>query len=309
MFINDKIISHGIFADMTIDYAFKRVFGTERYKAATIGMLNSIIKDRKIEDVEFIANEIPRETDDGKTSIIDVMCREADGTRFVVEMQRGEQKNFQQRTLYYMSKIISLYDLKSGDDSYNFPCSYMVSFLNFPIEQLYGNPSTNGKCYLHYTTQEQHSKDKFPSSPEFYFLDLTKAPHDIRNILNEEEFWVYLLRESKSLKDIPAQLKGQPSFDAFFNGATLSGYSKDEKLAYEKDMLLKLDIENSKREAEQKAYAKGKGEGLAEGEAKGKAEGLAEAQLEIARKMKAMALSAEQIAAATGLSVDEIRKL
>ena len=41
----------------------------------------------------------------------------------------------------------------------------------------------------------------------------------------------------------------------------------------------------------------------------GKAEGLAEAQLEIARKMKAMALSVEQIAVATGLSIDEIQEL
>ena len=39
-----------IYADPTIDFAFKRIFGTERFKAATIGPLNSIIKDVNIVD-------------------------------------------------------------------------------------------------------------------------------------------------------------------------------------------------------------------------------------------------------------------
>ena len=47
-----------IYADPTIDFAFKRIFGTERFKAATIGLLNSIIKDVNIVDVSFLNTEI-----------------------------------------------------------------------------------------------------------------------------------------------------------------------------------------------------------------------------------------------------------
>ena len=50
-------------------------------------------------------------------------------------------------------------------------------------------------------------------------------------------------------------------------------------------------------------------EGEARGEAKGKSMGKMEGQLEIARKMKALYLPEDQIAAATGLSIEEIRKL
>ena len=42
-----------VFADPTVDFAFKRIFGTEKYKAATIGLLNSIIEGVNIVDVEF----------------------------------------------------------------------------------------------------------------------------------------------------------------------------------------------------------------------------------------------------------------
>ncbi len=51
-----------IYADPTIDFAFKRIFGTERFKAATIGPLNSIIKDVNIVDVSFLNTEISPKT-------------------------------------------------------------------------------------------------------------------------------------------------------------------------------------------------------------------------------------------------------
>ena len=60
-------------------------------------------------------------------------------------------------------------------------------------------------------------------------------------------------------------------------------------------------------------YEAGINDGRAEGKAEGKAEGLAEgeakAQFTIARKMKALSLPEDQIVAATGLSIEEIRQL
>ena len=55
-----------IYADPTIDFAFKRIFGTERFKDATIGLLNSIIKDVYIIDVSFLNTEIVPENKDVK---------------------------------------------------------------------------------------------------------------------------------------------------------------------------------------------------------------------------------------------------
>ena len=76
-------------------------------------------------------------------------------------------------------------------------------------------------------------------------------------------------------------------------------------------------ISDARAEGEARGEARGKAEGLAEGEAKGeargRAEGLAEgeakAQLEIARNLKSLSMPEDQIAAATGLSIEEIRKL
>jgi predicted transposase YdaD len=83
--------------------------------------------------------------------------------------------------------------------------------------------------------------------------------------------------------------------------------------------------EEAREEGLAEGEARGKAEGLAEGEAKGLAEGeargkteglaegeargLAEGRLETARKMKALGLPIDTIAAATGLSPKEIKDI
>lgn len=66
-------------------------------------------------------------------------------------------------------------------------------------------------------------------------------------------------------------------------------------------MMTKNDIVNSRREACERAEAKGKAEG--------RAEGAAEKQREVAGKMKGKGLDAETIADCTGLTVEEVEAL
>ena len=70
---------------------------------------------------------------------------------------------------------------------------------------------------------------------------------------------------------------------------------------------------NSKLEGKEEGYAQGKMDGMVEGKIEGKIEGRIEGekqkQLEIAKNLKDMDLSIEQIVQATGLSKTEIEKL
>ena len=59
----------------------------------------------------------------------------------------------------------------------------------------------------------------------------------------------------------------------------------------------------------QKGLADGREEGRAEGREEGRAEGAKNEKQATARRLLAMGLSAEQVAAATQLSLDEIKKL
>ena len=59
----------GVFADPTVDFAFKRIFGSPQYRMATIGLLNSFLPtEKQISDVEFINAEIQGLAHDDRNS-------------------------------------------------------------------------------------------------------------------------------------------------------------------------------------------------------------------------------------------------
>ena len=70
-----------VFADIRSDFAFKRAFGTPKYKDATIGLLNAFITDRHIVDVSFDNTEILPETSSSRKSVIDVLCTDDTGAQ------------------------------------------------------------------------------------------------------------------------------------------------------------------------------------------------------------------------------------
>ena len=78
-------------------------------------------------------------------------------------------------------------------------------------------------------------------------------------------------------------------------------------------MMNKWDIENSKREACERAEARGEARGLKAGEAKGRkegeAKGLEKGKLEVARAMLAKGLDVSVIAECTGLPVETVKGL
>ena len=82
-----------------------------------------------------------------------------------------------------------------------------------------------------------------------------------------------------------------------FDSAELATFTADERIKYQNDMTTQRDIIN------QIAYAK------KEGHAAGIAQGVAAEKEAIARNLKTMNLSPEQIAQATGLSIEAIAAL
>ena len=105
--------------------------------------------------------------------------------------------------------------------------------------------------------------------------------------------------------------------DRLKRAAQFSSMSAQEQEEYKIGMTTEADyiaymeeqISDARAEWLAEGEARGRAEGLVEGESKGKYMGKMEAQLEIARNLKSLSLPEDQIATATGLSIEEIRKL
>ena len=283
-----------VFADPTIDFAFKRIFGTEKYKAATIGLLNSIIEGVNIVDVEFLNTELGRENADDKNCIIDVLAADRNGNRYIVEMQNAKQPTFLQRMVYYTSKVIAHLDGEVGIQEYNLRSTYAIAFLNFNAEAI---TEISGRYHLHYRTTEVKCHNKLPSSPEYHFFDLKEFARIFRKssgeITNATDYWLYLLTGSKEMDGMPGWAEGDKAYEAYFEASAVSNFTPQETIKYDKDMMTERDRINSINYARQ--------EGLMEGELK--------KQHEIASALKAKGVDVGMIAACTGLSLDEVAKL
>ena len=84
-----------------------------------------------------------------------------------------------------------------------------------------------------------------------------------------------------------------------FEIAEIAKYSPAEAAAYEDSLKIYRDLKN----VIDTAFDEGKAEGLIEGKAEGKAEGIEEGKLEVARRLVASGMSAEQAGEMAGVPV------
>ena len=313
MFDYDQITQE-VFADPTADFTFKRVFGTEKYKAATIGLLNSLIRDHRIVDVKFLSSELIGETGDSRKAYIDVLCEDDCGEKFIVEMQKARQEHFRERAVFYASKLISMMPPQGRSLDYSLSPSYVVAFLNFEMRQLGPAGDIPEDCYLlHYVTRDLSRGTKMPGSTEYYFLGIKDFNRLGREPEDYPEKWLYLLGRTRFLREIPAGYGDSDVFGTYFEACKRAGFNREEEQSYIKDMMNEWDIANAKREACERARA----EGVAEGEAKGKAEGKAEGKIEgraeslaeVAKNLLSLGIDVDTIAKCTGLDIESIDAL
>ncbi|MDX5462303.1 MAG: PD-(D/E)XK nuclease family transposase, partial [Wolbachia endosymbiont of Tetragnatha montana] len=86
-------MSFSKFLDPKLDLTFKKIFGTKKNKKILIHFLNDILgctEINTIQEIEFINTVINPETPSERQSIVDVLCQDSVGNKFVVEMVRPE---------------------------------------------------------------------------------------------------------------------------------------------------------------------------------------------------------------------------
>ena len=142
---------------------------------------------------------------------------------------------------------------------------------------------------------------------ELQKIDVTKP---VRSLTEVERLGAYLKYASdEEYQDYVRQILSEEDMDMTEN--TYRKVSQDE-LEYERrEARLKYQLQYNTEisVAREQGLAQGLAKGRSEGEAAGLKKGEAQKQREIAKNLKALNLTKEQIAEATGLSAAEIEKL
>ena len=111
------------------DFGFKKLFGTEVNKDLLISFINSLLHGReKIKELTYLNAEHLGVGEADRKAIFDVYCENENGEKFLVEMQRGEQQYFKDRSLYYATFPIRE-QAHRGDWNYELKCVYIIGML------------------------------------------------------------------------------------------------------------------------------------------------------------------------------------
>lgn len=303
------------------DFGFKRLFGTEMNKELLISFLNALFHDKDIRDVSYLNSEQLGDSEDDRRSVFDVYCEDAQGDKFVVEMQNVYQEFFKDRSVYYAT--IPIRDQgKKGDWDFELKAVYTVGVLNFCL-------TDDPEHYVHEVKLvDLGTKEVFYDKLTFAYIEIPKFNKDEEHLDTMWDKWMFVLRNLSHLMDRPPALQ-ERVFTRLFEQAEIAKLSKTELRNYTYGMDTLRDYKNGLATAKKQGIALGRQEGIhlgrqegihlgrqegialgtEKGIALGKEEGIALTSRKIALSLKEMGMSIPDIIKATGLSAEEIKKL
>lgn len=276
------------------DFGFKKLFGTELNKELLISFLNSLLPDgQTVKDVTYLNTEQLGTQEMDRRAVFDVYCENEQGEKFLVEMQKGEQQFFKDRSLFYTTFPIREQATKGREWNYELKAVYTVGILNFTFDNAKGSDS-----YYHHEVRlvDMHTKEVFYDKLTLIYLEMPKFNKEEHELVTMFDKWMFVLRNLSRLMERPVALQ-ERVFNRLFEAAEIARFNRKELIEYEDSLKNFRDWFSVVQTAENR------------GKAEGRAEGKAEEQIEIARILKKKNIPTEIIAESTKLSPDEIAKL
>jgi len=277
------------------DIIFKILFGDQKHPRLLIHLLNSIIRDpHPITDVEIKQTELTPEFVGQRGVRLDILAKASDGQLINVEIQKYNEHNMVQRSLFHCAKIFSGQAVIS-EKYENLKRTICINIMNF---KLFDDLRYWRKDW--FSDSETH--ERLTDLLEIHFLELPK----IRKIPAESPmlFWMEFIND--------------PFSDKIKNMYAIEEIYSEAKLAYEKTIadpevreLLRIreKADMDYKDAMARKYDEGEKSGIEKGIEKGRAEERAKAhaeKIEMAKKMLSDGLDVKLVAKYAGVSVEEI---
>ncbi|MGL9778837.1 MAG: Rpn family recombination-promoting nuclease/putative transposase [Wolbachia sp.] len=284
------------FLDPKCDLTFKRIFGNKENKNILIHFLNDILGFTgvdTIQEVEFLSTIMDPEIASDKQSIVDVLCKDSSGHRYVIEMQLARDKSFQERAQLYAAKAYSR-QAGRGNEYVNLKKVFFIAISNnilFPEEVEYIST---------HNIREIKTNGHYLKGFQFVFIELPKFKKDkVEQLESTVERWCFFLKHAqdtteKDLKDIAEK---SPIINLAYEELNKEHWSEKDLVAYDERI---MDL---RKEEAILAYR------LETAEEKGRTEGKIEGKIEVAKNLLKAGISVDLIAESTGLAIDEIEKL
>jgi len=304
----------GKYLNVFTDFGFKKLFGQEAGKQCLMDFFNAVLHrdDDPIADLSFRSTEHLGRSELDRRAVFDLYCVTSKEERIIIELQKGKQRHFKDRSLYYSTFPIQEQAIR-GDWDFKLAPVFTVAILDFLLD----DPSFENDAYHHVVRLvNTETKRVFSDRLTLVYLEMPKFQKSEAELVTREEKWAYILNNLDALETVPRGFD-EEVFMQFLDTAELARLEPDERFAYEQSLKVYRDNKNvmdyAIEEATEKGFEqgllKGREEGREEHEARGIERGRKERDVQIARAMKAKEIDTATISEVTGLSVEEIENL
>ena len=272
------------FLDPKLDLTFKRIFGTEKNKNILIHFLNDILgftEINTIQEVEFLSTIMDPEIASDKQSIVDVLCRDSSGARYVIEMQLTRDKGFEKRAQLYAAKAYS----RQADKSGKYIDLKKVFFIAISNCNLF--PDKLDYISSH-TIRDEKTNEHDLKDFQFVFIELPKFPKNKEEQLESiVDRWLFFFKyaDETTEEDLRKIAEKAPIIKLAYDELDRFSWNEKDLVAYEERIMDLL-----------------KEEGIL-------AKKLDEGKIEVAKNLLKADISIDIISQTTGLPQAEIKRL
>ena len=249
------------FIDPRIDFAFKKIFGSEDAKDISISFLESLmglVGDRRIQEVTILDPFLAPRIKGMKESVLDVRCVDHRGISYIVEMQVRKTRAFLKRIQYNAAKAY-VNQIASAEEYPKLNQVIAVTITDFTLFDEIGH------YVSHHQTREETSGKPFLREISFYFIELSKFTKDMDELVEVLDKWIFFIKTAGVLEDIPERFLEEP-FHHAFEKARVANMDREELEYYDKASMAIADARGAIELALEEGERKGRQEGRQEGE-------------------------------------------
>jgi len=240
----------GPFINPFTDFGFKKIFGSEPNKDLLIDFLNELLREHhvQISNLNYKRTEHLGNTQEDRKVIFDLYCENQEGEKFIVELQKAEQKFFKDRTIFYSTFPIQEQAPK-GEWDYQLKAVYAVALLDFAFD----DEDSKNTVVNHVQLIDKHTHKVFYDKLTYVYVQMENFTKTIDELNTHLDKWLYVLKHLDKLERIPDKIR-EKIFEKVFKIAKYENLTRDEQQAYENSLKYYRDLKNSL----DKAYEDGK---------------------------------------------------
>lgn len=249
------------FINPKIDYAFKKIFGSEQSQQILISFLNAIIYNgEKIIQSLTIKNPYnPGQVLSLKDTYLDVKAVLNDASIVVIEMQIASMAAFNKRVAYNLTKAYAN-QLTKGEDYPLLNPAIAVTITDFILLK------ESQKFINKFVFKEEEEKNLKILEKELrlIFVELPKFKKSLSELKTLTDKWIYFLKEAATLEEIPENLGEVSEIELALNLASQANMTPEEFEIVDKRGMMLQDERGRITYAEEKGRKEGKEEGKLE---------------------------------------------